>query len=303
MKKLSQEDMMIIERQLYNRSRDIDVAIYNGIMDEENKDFVLDCLMLYMNRDGGFGSGLYIDNYNPESSVYQTYEAFRILDSLGYDKHSANPLFNELVNKSCNYLFNKCLIEEGAWNPTIPSNEHYAHSEEMNYQKNFKEKWGYFPTAPLLGYILLFVPENKAYYKKALKQIGYALNYFDKLSTYCDYDLLAMNQLLKALRKNNLFDDQQEKLEERLCQFAEKNESVFIPQYLSNCQLSDVLKQRLEAQLDSLIDERKSHGLWEHKHGWQSNRYPEADSAALKWIGAETVRVLAILKQYGRIEK
>lgn len=303
MKYVSHEDMLLIERQLYNKGRDIDVAIFNGLVDENNQDFVLDCLMLYMNRDGGFGSGLFIDNYNPNSSVYQTYEAFRILDCLGFDKHCSNPLFFELVNKACNYLFNKCSLEDGAWNPTVITNDDFAHSEEMSYQKNFKLKWDYFPTASLLGYIFSFVDEQKAYYKKALKQIGYAFDYFEKLDSYSNYDLQAMNELLGSLKKNNLFLEQQKILEQKLCSYAMTNESISIPLFLSNCSLNKELEDRLNEQLDALIADRKSHGLWEHQENWQSNRYPEADSAALKWIGAETVRVIAILKKYGRIEK
>lgn len=64
MKTLTKEDILTIERQMYNKARDMDVAILNSLTEESSKEFVLDCLMMYMNRDGGFGNGLYIDSYN-----------------------------------------------------------------------------------------------------------------------------------------------------------------------------------------------------------------------------------------------
>ena len=83
MEMISKEDLNVIQRQMYNKARDIDVAVFNGLFEEDSKELVLDCLMMYMNRDGGFAHGLHIDNYNTNSSVYQTYEAFRILEMIG----------------------------------------------------------------------------------------------------------------------------------------------------------------------------------------------------------------------------
>ena len=72
---------------------------------------------------------------------------------------------------------------------------------------------------------------------------------------------------------------------------------------LTHVKVEGLLKEALDKTLDELVDGRASHGLWEHKKGWGSNRYPEADSAMLKWLGAETVWTLYLLDAYGRIEK
>ena len=75
--KKQQEDM---SRQVGLKSRDIDICLFNSLDGSLPKDMLLDCLMMYQNNDGGFGHGLHIDNYNVNSSIYQVYEAFRLLE-------------------------------------------------------------------------------------------------------------------------------------------------------------------------------------------------------------------------------
>ncbi|MDE6656450.1 MAG: hypothetical protein K2J85_05620 [Anaeroplasmataceae bacterium] len=306
MLKLTKSDMATIERLLYNKARDIDVSIYNAIDDPSTKDFVLDSLMLYMTRDGGIGNALDIDNYNPNASVYQTYEALRILSALGFDKTYSNELYGQLINKIGNYLFNRCPIEDGLWNPLSESNDLFAHSEEYSYMKNPFSIWGIHPTAAILGYILELMPESKAYYKKAIKQIGYIFSYLEEDKSWTNYTFTSYSALLSSLKKTNLFKEDCIKIENRLKEEAMKHmddETFNFPLYLMNVSVDEQLEERINVYLDRIILSRENHGLWEHKKGWGSNRYPEADSASLKWIGAETVWNLYLLKHYGRIEE
>ena len=89
---------------------------------------MLDSLMLYQNKDGGFGNALYIDNYNPNTSVYQIYEAFRLLDITGFDKNSDEELYIDIINKAGNYLYNRCELKDNIWNPNIKSTIDYPHN-------------------------------------------------------------------------------------------------------------------------------------------------------------------------------
>ncbi len=305
MKILTKDDLNSIERQLYNKGRDLDVAIFNTIMDPDCKEFVLDCLTMYVNSDGGFGNGLHIDNYDTHSSVYQTYEAFRILDEVGFDKSSENPLYHELVNKACNYLFNKCLIKDGAWNPNVATNEKFAHSEVFNYHEDFMADFGYHPTAAILGYVLNFLDSSKAYYKKAMRQLSFSVSYLTEKNNLNKNDYITFNSLLGSLKKANIAENECKIIEEKLLQEGKQSalEHQLDPLFLSNCTLDDTLTSLINERLDELIDRRASHGLWEHLEGWGSDRFPEADTAGLKWIGAETVNVLMILKRFGRLEK
>lgn len=306
MLKITKTDLETIERQLYNKARDVDVAIYNALMDPSTKEFVLDSLMLYLTKEGGIGAGLDIDNYNPNASVYQTYEALRILAELDFTKDEPSELFAQLLNKLENYLFNRCPIIDGLWNPLVKTNDDYAHSEEYNYMENPFSIWGVHPTAAIIGYVLLLTKETKAYYKKALKQIHYIFSYIEDDTPWNTYAFISYNALVGALKKTHLFPEQCEKIEARLKEEALRHideDNFNFPLYLTNVKVDGILQEKIDESLDKLIACRAVHGLWDHSKGWGSNRYPEADSASLKWIGAQTVWNLHLLKRYGRIEE
>ena len=44
-------------------ARDVDLCLYNVLTDYMPKEIMIDAISLYLTSDGGFGNGLYIDNY------------------------------------------------------------------------------------------------------------------------------------------------------------------------------------------------------------------------------------------------
>ena len=63
-------ELEIIEKEMYNKARDIDVAIYNALFSNMPLMFVSTALSGYQNKDGGFAHALEIDNYNKEYKEY-----------------------------------------------------------------------------------------------------------------------------------------------------------------------------------------------------------------------------------------
>lgn len=300
MKYLNNNDFSIIERQMFNKARDIDVAIFNGLVDEDSKDFVLDCLTLYVNKDGGFGNALEIDNYNTNSSVYQTYEALRIMDMVGFDSKSENPMLEEIVNRIGNYLFNRNSLVNGLWNPNVKTNDDFAH----NLIYSYTEKFDAHPTAAILGYLVNLVKPSKVYYKKSLAAISDVIKYMNNQEVLGLNELISFNSLLGSLKKANLLQNEQKLIENKLLAMADyhkDNENYSVIKMLSNCSLDEHWQEVLDGELDLLVDSRVSHGLWEHKGDWGTNKYAEYDSATLKWIGAESVNNFAILLKYNRV--
>lgn len=298
-----------ISRQMYNKARDIDVAIYNCLDDVMPNDFVLDALMFYTTKDGGFAGGLYIDNYNTNSSCYQIFEAYRIMSMVGLDKTCKHELYEIMINKSMNFIYNRAEQKDNRFNPNVPSNNEFAHSIEFEYTQENWDLFGYHPTAALLGYTLIFCSESKAYYKKALKMISKMLKDFYEMKNLTKYEFISFNIFLECIRKANLFIEDQKRIEEKLTILAKENVSVDFQDYSKihplDCAmaLSDPeLNQMIDLQLDDILDSIANHGLWEHRGTWGYNKYPEEDSAMIKWIGAETVNNFFLLKKYGRIE-
>ena len=309
MKNLTKKQQDDMSYQVSLKSRDIDICMFSALEGSLPKEMLLDALMLYINSDGGFGHGLYIDNYNVNSSVYQVYEAFRLLDMLDFNSSCDNELYDMIINKACNYLFNRIPAVNGVWNPNTKTNNDYAHSKEFEYTEENKKLFGLHPTAALLGYTLLFVKPTKAYYKKALKQLELVLKDFYYKEELTKYEIISFNSLLNSLRKTNLLEEEQKKIEDKLTEYVKKvissdfgNLEAYRPLevalYLNDNSFDDLKNQ----QLDYLIDTIASHGMWDYTGSWGYDKYAEEDSAKLKWIGCGTVNNYFLLKKYGRLE-
>ena len=308
MKLLSKEKRIDMSSQIGLKARDIDVCMFNIIDGALDKELLLDCLMFYQDKDGGFKGGLFIDNYNVNSSPYQVYEAFRLLDMAGFDSSCSDELYDTIINKACNYLYNRCEIKDNKWNPNVLSNNNFAHAKIFTYNDENKELFGYNPTAALIGYTLLFTKETKAYYKKALKMLDICLKDFYEKEEFNKYEAISFMSLLNSLKKKNLYKEHYERMEKKLADNLLKNYSNDFSDhnihplecgiYLNDERLNDLKN----SELDYLIDSIKSFGLWDFDCDWGYNDYPEADSASLKWIGAITVNNFYYLKKCGRLE-
>lgn len=309
MKYIDSDRLANIEKNMFNRARDIDVCIYNGLFYEGFNEMILDCLTAFINKDGGIGSGLHIDNYDTNSSVFQTYEALRLIDMLNIDKNTENELLPELLNKMGNYLYNRCKITDNKWNPFNETTNSFAHSDLYLDTKENKELFGYHPTLAILGYSLKYYDQTKAYYKKALKMAQIAIDDILKKETLTKYEFISINSFINSVKDLNLFSNlnelKEKTIELGLSLYSEdyNNYDAILPLdvalYIDSNEELNGLKEK---QLDHMIDSIESHGLWEYNREWGNNAYPEESSARLKWLGAISVNNLYILKLYNRIK-
>lgn len=309
MKLLTKSMQETISRQMSNKARDIDVCLIYALDGSMPKEYLLDCLMFYQNRDGGFGNALHIDNYNKDSSVYQVYEAFRLLDMLGFDAKCDLELYTTIVNKAGNYLFNRVPPVKNRWNPNVLSNNTYPHAIDFTFGDEANVKFGMHPTMALVGYSLLLYNDTKAYYKKAYKMANELIDEFLNKNSLTRYEYISVNSFINSLTKCNLFTEKLNEMKAHLIELAKDDVSMDFDDldaihpldcslYVSNPELDE--KKNLE--LDYIIDNIRPHGLWDHLNSWGYDTYAEEDSAKLKWIGAETVNNYYLLKLFGRIE-
>lgn len=290
-------------------ARDVDLCLFNVLTDYMPKEIMIDALTLYFTDDGGFGNGLYIDNYNPNASAYEIFEAFRYLDMAGVTKDIDHEMFDQIINKSCNFLFNRAEIKDNKWNPNVDSNSNYAHSAIFeNNEDNFK-LFGYGPTAGLLGYVLKYVKPTKAYYKKALKMIDIMIKDFKELKSLTKYEFVGFNIFLNCIKEEGLYLEEQKYIEDKLIKLAKENVSVdfenqeeLLPLDIALYLKDDELLNKINLELDYIIDNIAPHGLWENTTSWGWDKYPEEDTAMIKWIGAISAKYYFYLKKFGRIE-
>ena len=304
MKFLSKEKQIDMANQLSLKSRDIDVVLYNILDESLPKEFMLDSLMMYINKDGGFGNGLYIDNYNPNSSVYQVYEAFRLLDLSGFDKSCDDELFKDIINKASNYLYNRNVLVNHLWNPNVISNKDFPHNIIFDDTDENLKLFGLHPTFALVGYTLKFFNETKAYYKKALKMANKLIELYLAKEEVTKYDLISVDSFINSVKNLNLFDSEIVKLENKLINDSLKLIDLDIISPLDIIYVKDNKLDSLRNEaLDKLIDSVKDFGMWDYKTNWGTDKYPEEDSANLKWIGANSANNYYLLKYYERLEK
>ena len=309
MKMLTKQDENVISRKMTDCARDVDMCLYNCLTDYMDKDFMNDALSLYLTKDGAFGNGLHIDNYNTNSSVYQIYEGFRYMVMAGLDKTCKHEMFSSIINKNFNVIYNRQELIDNKWNPLVDSTLDFAHSILFENNEENRKLFGYGPTAALLGYTLRFCAPTKAYYKKALKMIDVMLKDFYKMDKLTKYEFIGFNSFLNSLRYENIMEEDQKKIEEKLIKLAKEAVSTDFEDPTKvlplDCALylnDEELKKLIDEQLDYIISNRAPHGLWEHKGGWGYNKYPEEDTAMMKWIGAESVNNYFYLKKFGRVE-
>ncbi|UKI49753.1 MAG: hypothetical protein L6U99_14315 [Clostridium sp.] len=289
---------------MFNKARDVDVAVFNAITSELDKEFVLDSLMMYQNTDGGFGGGLFIDNYNPASSIYVTYEALRILYICGFDSLCNDELYTKLINKALNYIYNRNdLIKKTNSKRNIKSNDNFAHSDFFSFNAIDNN---YYPSASIFALTLFLINPSKAYYKKAMNYLKIAINELLIQDSYNEYELISIGLIVEICSKLNLFEEEINKLNERankavleICSKKMMNGQILKMPVVLALGLKfndDVAKKYLPKNLDFIIDNRSSHGLWEPFHKWNTS-YPEEESAKLKWIGYISANYVYILKK------
>lgn len=311
MKTLTKEQQEVIASQMVLKSRDIDMIMINTLDGTMPKEYVLDGLMFYQAKDGGFQGGLYIDNYNTNTSVYQIYEAFRLLYMAGFtSKDLKNEMFFNIVNRACNYLYNRATFENNMWYANVKTNDDFAHAKIFSYTKENEEILGYHPSAALFAYTLYFNEPTKAYYKKALKYSEILIDdILNNKVKFTKYEMKSFNIFYNIIKELGLFSDKLDELSKVLISKAEemvttnyKDVECVRPLNVALYLNSEKLDKYKNEELDFIISSIANHGLWDHIGNWGYNNYPEEDSAMIKWVGAESVNNYYLLKINGRID-
>lgn len=308
MLKLSKDAFKTIEFQMFNRSRDIDVAVFNTMFSGDSRNFVAIALSGFQNRDGGFGHALEIDNYNKDSSTYQVYEALRIVKQVGFKNIKEDPILEDVLKKTFNYLYNRLTD----WSPLIESNNYAVCASWFKCNEINKTIYGVAPTPAILGYTLYLTDESNPYYKKAYKK---AINIIDDLlnrDSVTKEEYISYKALLECIEEKGLFLDKLDCFKNKMfsfaCDMVEKSKDNFssycnLPLEMFNGYTdNEDINKLIDEHLDYLIESVASHGLWEPNFYWDNDQ-AEASTAQIKWMGVIAIRNLEWLRKFNRIEE
>lgn len=268
-----------LETQLYNKAQDIDVAILNYILGDT--EFFLDAITLYQNSNGGFGQGLYIDNYNTNSTAFTTYYALKLINLFSEDNKDRELI----VKRAFTYLFHKAYQEDGMFLIAEPENNKFAHSNLFNYPsiKNIGLTMG------IIGLSLLLNDSKNPYYKLALDLYNKNISLIAEFKEDEDsiiFKAILIKGLNKAGIKNELKID---------------NSKINVLNCLELADYIEIDSTLKERALNNLINTINSNGLWDYNKNWQ-NKYPEGDVAQIKWTFRQSVINYYYLKKYNFVE-
>ena len=142
---------------IYRNARPLDLARWEYLFENGDKESVLKALSFYQNEDGGFGHGLEPDCWNPASSPVQTWVATEIIKEMRLK--DAN---HSLIQGILQYLASGKDFDGHTWANAVPTNNDVPHAPWWTYAD--RQEPSYNPTACLIGFILRYArPESELY--------------------------------------------------------------------------------------------------------------------------------------------
>lgn len=305
-----------IRNWMLRNARPLELARWRFLFEKGSREDVLDALAAYQNPDGGFGHALEADAWNPDSAPLQTWTACTILAEVG--AASDTPLIRSVLR----YLEQTPDFVDGLWRSTVPSNNHHPHAPWWHHvdDRSSRAEWGYNPSAALAGYILMWSPEDRPVFRRAVevargaiadaRQKGVRGN---RHLTHCQRTLLRGIEGLPASVRDRAFPEW-----EAFGDLVFRNTTASIDRDRSRWFVSyatlptDLIdspadpqyvdeREGIEAALDGLLSYRNAEGVWDISWTW--DQYPEAFAVSRRWWqGVVALERMRLLHVFGRLE-
>lgn len=258
----------------------------------------------FQDEDGGFGRALEPDLRIPESSALATTVAFQTLREVG------TPANHPIVQRGIRYFLDTYDSALNAW-PIIPRHD-YSGTQAPWWAWNEKlaEQWHGFeanPRAEILGYLYDYrslVPEEFLRALTALQQVHLeaAAQPLDMHDVYC-YQRLAATRDLPEDFRNQIIEKLKRTIDQTVGRSPRQWESYRLrPVDVVNGPDSpylEVLDGALARNLDYAIEQQGEDGAWSPHWAWEGDAWAEARR---EWQGYLTLRMLLLLRDFGRIE-
>ena len=296
---------------MYSKARDVDISLYNSVVYNDNLEMVIMALSMYQKSDGGFGSNLDIDNYNPSSTVLSTSIALDEIYKAGIRSGFNDDYFKEMVHNTYKYLFKVAKVVDNKWNPLSLSNNKYPCASWLKYTESNVLKFRYSPTAALIGYGLALLEETDPFYKKCFNMAKITLETYLKLDDVSKEEIYSFNILKDETSKITEFQDLASKVSEKLFYDAKKivcskdefanSKSVLPVDVFFSYTGDNEIDRLIDENIDYLIDNIPQFKLFEPNYSW-NNDEPEGETALLKAFGTLTTKYIYIFKKFSRIE-
>lgn len=310
---LSREMYETVRRWMYRNARPVDLARWQFLFEHGSAEVVLHALSFYQNRDGGFGHGLNPDFWNPHSSAGQLLSAIQILREIRFKQ-----LDHPLIIRALGYLESDPIVfSRGYWYAEHPYNNEYPHAPWWSYgDEETLDKWGYHPTAAILGFIFYYTDADSAIHRRAQKMTKKAVAaYMEHQGPQDQEELSDYIHLYECMRARGMFDlFSFDEFESKLIFDVQNCISQDYASWKKDfaCKPTDLFRSadnvfyfsNLEAcsvECDFMITGRNEDGLWDIP--WHWGDYPKEWAIAENWAKADlAIKNMLQLKIMDRIE-
>lgn len=312
------QDFNMIQDWIYRNARPLDYERWNYHFASGDIFNVYQILKRYQNSDGGFGSGLEPDSWNPNSSPYTTAIAIGHLLALNCQDHN-NPIIIGILN----YLENTELFNQGKWPAVIPSNDEYPHAPWWSYTADCSDSvFGYTPTAALASFLLCYGKKDSYAYQTAwqvandaMRKYLYGKNEDGSLyrSSEREGEIGNIHQLLLAIEASGRGDEFEiEKLKVALKEHANNSferdpqkwsKYTFMPSYLITAP-DDLFyegnEELIKREIQYLLNNRNKDGVWDITWKWEGYK-KEFSISENWWKASNAIRYLLLFKNFGML--
>lgn len=305
---LLQNDYEKIRKWIYKNARPLDLARWKYHFEGGSKEDVLLSLSAYQNDDGGFGHGLELDCWNPNSNPMQTWKATDILKEIDGCENDS-----KVTEGILRFLDSDKFFVDGYWNAVIPSNNDYPHAPWWSYYEGANKDWGCNPSVSLAGFVILTANRTSSIYKRAELLIK------ECTSEYINGGLLesmheskCFVQLYDYLMKSKTNIIDLDKLKSKLidqvnycvCRDVSKWKTEYVcrPSFFINGKDSIFYKDNKEVlnrELNFIIENLNDEGTWNINWNW--NQYEKQWVLSENWWKAEIIiNNLILLRNFGK---
>ncbi|WP_333640115.1 hypothetical protein [Mesotoga prima] len=304
--------MLYLEKEPFRRAqytilengRELEKRLFAYYFMDGPANIVVEEIAGYQNVDGGFGNAIEPDFRLPASSPMATSVALQHL--VHFDDL---PLAKGVISKAIAYLDNTYVSERKGWFAVPRTVNDYPHApwwgcDEEKEICAIDANWGN-PTAEIIGYLTRYREFTNLDVDELISQ---ATRYLESMNTFTSF-----HEILCFVRLYRLLDEKtaaslRPKLSEAVCNLISKDEEEWRTEYVAKPldfvtspeEFFCVDRELIEKNIEYYINELHTHG--KIKPTWSKSFYDgEMSRAWDEWVAIITLRVLLILKSFGRI--
>lgn len=297
--------LALINDWMHRNCRELELSIWNYLFYGCDKMKVVNALMYYQNKDGGFGKAVEPDNFNPNSVPYATLYVINILKKIEFFDMD-HPIYQGIK---------KYLDSKEEWTFTIKSNDLYPHAPWFNYNEEYNKTESIGISLGMCSFIIEYYNESKKY-NFVMNEVKRLIGLIDS-NNIGDMGAFGYFSLIEALEKKSILGYDYKELKKIIIKKVNSTIQRDPKLWTSyGYRPSDCIKDEnselyigneeiVNVELDYLVDTLPINDVWPITWNWfdNMNKYLKEFHLDENWYKAiKAIEKVSFLKNFKRIE-